>query len=167
MLSLQIKDTKTFMSNLLVKDTFDSLLLVSAELAMAYTFTLNGSVNKSFFTDDEYNSLDNKHYSFWHNIKPFCYSFIKGSRVPSGMKIIFAMPADIVSDIIRVSDTSISTEQIEGLFINIRYKDNTALITTGASLKTFTLDRTIEHTFDDYICRMLDKSQIDYEPMLS
>lgn len=163
MISLQLKDTKTFMSHLLIKDTFDSMLLSQAELNMAYSFTIDGSVNKSFYTNEEYEELDNKNYTPWKTIKPFCFSFIKGSKVPSGMKIIFVMPAPVVGRIIEDSKTSLGVADVEGLFINIRYKDNTVSIITGTSLKTFTLDKSIEHSFDNYIKLFLEHYQIDYE----
>ena len=163
MISLQIKDTKTFMSHLLIKDTFDSMLLSQAELNMAYSFTLDGSVNRSFYTDEEYDGLDNRNYTPWKTIKPFCFSFIKGSKVPSGMKIIFVMPDSAVERIIQDSGASLSHDDIEGLFNNIRYKDNIVSVITGTSLKTFTLDKSVEHSFDNYIKLFLEHYQIDYE----
>ena len=79
MISLEIKDTKIFMSHLLIKDSFNSMLLSEAELAMANTYTIQGKINRSFYTDEEYESLSNKDYSLWEDIKPFCYSLVKGS----------------------------------------------------------------------------------------
>ena len=163
MISLVIKDTRTFMSHLLIKDTFDSMLLSQAELNMAYSFTIDGSINRDFYTQEEYDELDNKNYSSWSIIKPFCFSFIKGSKVPSSMKIIFVMPDSVTERIIAESGASLNLTDVEGLFINIRYKDNTVTIITGTSLKAFTLDKSIEHSFDNYIKLYLEHCQIDYE----
>ena len=53
MISLTIKDTKTFMSHLLIKDTFDNMLLSEAAIVTGNTYNINGSINRSFFSDDE------------------------------------------------------------------------------------------------------------------
>ena len=57
MISLTIKDTKTFMSHLLIKDTFDNMLLSEAAIVTGNTYNINGSINRSFFSDDELASL--------------------------------------------------------------------------------------------------------------
>jgi hypothetical protein len=163
MISLQLKENKAFMSHLLIKDTFDELLLSKAELGMAYSFTIDGSVNKSFFSDEEYEALENKELTPWARIKPFCFSFIKGSRVPSVMKIIFSMPEKQVSEILSDSGTTLTPADVEGLFINIRYKDGVASIVTGTSLKAFSLEKNIDHAFDKYVRKFLDENGIGYE----
>ena len=53
MISLILKVTRTFMSNLLIKDTFDRLLLSEAVISTAHTYTINGEINKSFFSEEE------------------------------------------------------------------------------------------------------------------
>jgi hypothetical protein len=163
MISLQLKENKAFMSHLLIKNTFDEMLLSKAELGMAYSFTIDGSVNKSFFSDEEYEVLENKALTPWAQIKPFCFSFIKGSRVPSAMKIIFALPEKQVNEILTESGTTLTSADVEGLFINIRYKDGVASIVTGTSLKTFSLEKNIDHAFDKYVRKFLDENGIGYE----
>mgnify|MGYP006977389865 CR=1 FL=1 len=51
MISLTIKDTKTFMSHLLIKNTFDNMLLSEAAIVTGNTYNINGSINRSFFSD--------------------------------------------------------------------------------------------------------------------
>ena len=52
MISLMLKDTRTFMSNLLIKDTFDRMLLSEAVISTAHTYTNNGEINKSVFSEE-------------------------------------------------------------------------------------------------------------------
>ena len=165
MISLEIKDTKTFMSHLLIKDSFNSMLLSEAELAMANSYTIQGKINRSFYTDEEYESLSNKDYSLWEDIKPFCYSLVKGSRVPASMKIIFKASLQITEDVINSSDTSLTADDVEGLYINIRYRDSRLNLVTGISLNSFSLDKGVEHSFDRYVKTVLDHLNISYEEM--
>lgn len=88
MLSLTIKDTKNFMSQLLIKEAFGRLFLSEAVIKTANSYTISGELNKDFFSEEEWNELPEKSYSRWSSIKPFCFQLIKGSKVPSYMKMV-------------------------------------------------------------------------------
>ena len=53
MLSLTIKDTKNFMSQLLIKEAFDGLFLSEAVIKTANSYTISGELNKDFFSEEE------------------------------------------------------------------------------------------------------------------
>lgn len=165
MISLNITDTKNFMSNLLIKDTFDRFLLISADVSTANTFTINGELNKPFFSEEELNNLKDTRYAFWSSIKPFCYSIIKGSKVPLSLKIVFMLSEDDTNAFLNSPPLSGYLQDINGLFINIRYSNGVVNIVTGTSLKSFTLDKSIEHAFDDYIRNFLIASDINFEEL--
>ena len=78
MLSLTIKDTKNFMSQLLIKEAFDGLFLSEAVIKTANSYTISGELNKDFFSEEEWNDLPEKSYSRWSSVKPFCFRLIKG-----------------------------------------------------------------------------------------
>ena len=101
MISLRIKDTKVFMSQLLIKDTFDRMLLSEATIKTACSYTINGQINKEYYSDEEWDNLNNneKSYSEWGNIKPFCFSLIKGNKVPAAMKLVMLASYELVTDI--------------------------------------------------------------------
>lgn len=163
MLSLTIKDTKAFMSHLLIKETFDCMLLSEAAISTANTYIINGSVNTDFFDEDELASLDNRKYSYWSSLKPFCFSLIKGNKVPVSMKIIFLLSDNeafrLFSD--NISDYSFS--DVNGLFLNLKYSNGSVTLVTGTSLKIFTMDKTLETAFDKYIKLFLEQNGISYE----
>jgi hypothetical protein len=79
------------------------------------------------------------------------------------MKIIFALPEKQVNEILTESGTTLTSADVDGLFINIRYKDGVASIVTGTSLKTFSLEKNIDHAFDKYVRKFLDENGIGYE----
>lgn len=53
MLALQITNTKNFMAQLLTGDAFDPFLLAEAAVSTAHTYTIDGHVNRDFFTPEE------------------------------------------------------------------------------------------------------------------
>lgn len=163
MISLHIQDTKQFMSHLLIKDTWDSFLLSEATLMMANPFTINGEINHSFFTNEEYEALSDKTYVLWSQIKPFCYSIIKGNKVPTTMKIIFVIPKNMETQILANLDSTIASDDIDRLFVNIYYNESGITIITGTCLHTFTLDKTLEHDFDHYIKNFLNQFELSFE----
>ena len=81
------------MSHLLVKDTFDNFLLSEADIKTSCSHSIDGQINRAFYSDEEWETLegDARRYELWLNQKPFCFSLIKGSKVPSSMKIVMLM----------------------------------------------------------------------------
>ena len=112
-------------------------------------------------TDDELASLASPSYSQWSKIKPVCFGLIKGNKVPTSLKIIFLLSEGDTSQL--AGQTDINPEDINGLFINIRYSDSGLTLVTGTSVRTFTLDKSLEHAFDSYVKVFLETSGINYE----
>ena len=48
------------------------------------------------------------------------------------------------------------------MYLNIRYENHAVSCVTGTSLKVFTLDKQIEHEWDDTVRRYFKKLQIPY-----
>lgn len=165
MISLAIKDIKQFMSKLLVKDTFDKLLLSEASIVTGNTFFINGEINKSFYTEEEFANLLDKKYSVWASLKPFCFSVIKGNRVPSSLKIIFVLPESSVLQIISDNSSDYELSDINGLFLNIRYQEGALSIVTGTSIRKFTLDKSLDNAFDQYVRKFLSDNEIGFEEL--
>lgn len=168
MISLRIKDTRKFMSHLLVKDTFDSFLLSEADIKTSCLHSIDGQINRSFYSDDEWTELneDEKKYTSWLVQKPYCFSLIKGSKVPSSMKIVMLLSYKDTVNLLDNTETGLSYDNINGLFINIKYQDGHADIITGTSLNIFSLDKTLDSAFDSYIRHFLSDNGLDYEETL-
>ena len=165
MISLSIKDTKNFMSQLLVKNTFDTLYISEADIATSVTFSINGLINKDYYTQEEYEQLTHKKYSLWSDIKPVCFNLIKGKKVPASMKLVFIFPDSLCKHIISDYSLAYSLPDINALCINIKYFNGCVTITTGTSLNMFTMDKSVDTAFDDYIKKHLYNAGIDYEEL--
>lgn len=156
MTSIEIKDVKNFMSQLLVKDTYDKLLVSEITLTTGNTYTINGQINKSFYSEDELSALPDKEYATWESFRQTCFSLIKGSKTPSFFKIIFLLPGNMVEELISSNHLDFNKNDIKALFINLKYQDGKLSCVTGTSLSIFTLDKSLENAFDRFVSTLFE-----------
>ena len=92
MLALQISSMKLFMNQLLATDAFDLFLLQEAVITTANTYTIDGRMNRDFFSKEE---LENGScpYEFqpWSEIRGLCFHLIKGKHTPLFFKFILQL----------------------------------------------------------------------------
>src|SRR5574344_1330903 len=93
MQALQITSLKPFMNALLAGDLFDIFLLEEALIATAATYTIDGRINKDFYTTEEWNDKQLHPHEFvaWQEMKPICFNLIKGKRTPLQFKFVFQL----------------------------------------------------------------------------
>ncbi len=160
MISLKITNIKNFTSHLLVKDTFADMLLVEAQISTHSTFSINGLVNTGYYSADELETM--AAYNSWSLLRPICYEIIKGKSLPTSFKIVMKLnEAQVGALLSALSD--FKSEDVAGLFLNIRYENGSLTIVTGTSMKIFTLDKTLDKAFDTYITQFLENNTIEYE----
>ncbi len=163
MLALQITNIKDFMSKLFLKDTFDSFYLVESSIVTATTFSIDGRIKKEYFTAEELEAHPYEEYSTWEILRPFCFQFIKGKKTPLAIKLILRLPPAQSEQILEQSSLPYQLQDIDGFFLNIRYENSAAVCTTGISIKTFTLDKSLEQYWDQTIIKFLKIANIDTE----
>ena len=85
MISRKITELKHFMTRLLASDCFDSFLLEQAIITTYNTFTIDGHLERNFYTSEEWEdpSLCPYDLSCWADIRPICFSLIKGKKTLS------------------------------------------------------------------------------------
>ena len=163
MTSLKIVDVKAFMSSLLVHNVFDNFLLTEMEINTLVRFQVNGDLNQNFFSTDEKEAMGERSYATWNEIKPFAYQVMKGNKTPSSFKMVFLLSQSNLENIIQKNQINFRTEDIGGLFINIRYDSNGLYIVTGTSIKIFTLDKSMDHIWDRDVKKFLKFHEIAFE----
>ena len=52
---------------------------------------------------------------------------------------------------------NIGLENVTGLYLNVNFQDGKMSCTTGASLKTFSLDKSLEQQWDEYMAAVIRK----------
>ncbi len=131
---------KSFMSSLLKSDVFDKFELREISINTFASFSINGKKTDTESTE----------YCLWEDIKPYAFEIIKGNRLPGLIKIIFSLDVEKVPQVTGAS----------ALFLNVTYENDSISCITGISMKNFTLDRSAEYAFDEYIAEFFKNNNI-------
>ena len=164
MLALKINTTKTFMHKLLIGDAFHVFSLVEASITTFNQFHIDGKLHMDFFdTDTEQQlSADKIIYSSWGDVKAYCYSIIRGKLPPLQFKFIMRLSPSQINILPANNIFSFSDSELSDLFLNIQFKNNELLCTTGIFCQVFTLDKTSETTWDNVVLDFFRYHQIDF-----
>lgn len=165
MIALKISDLKDFMNKLLIDTDFDSFCLAEATITTFNTFSIDGTIHKDFFDTDAREQLEQNHmyYSPWKEVRPWCYSVIRGKRTPVSFQFIFQVPYKNMRVFFEKLPPHISPEMIQGLYMNVQYKNKELSITSGISLRSFFPDKTPEYIWDTLLEKYLKEHGIAYE----
>lgn len=155
MVNIHIEDKKAFTSNLFIKNTFDDYLLVEASITTFNTYTIDGRIQRKFYSDEEYEELGSPRFSRWGDMRKICFEMIKGSRTPIKFKIVLKLPLEKTEAIVKKGGTALTENDVEGLLLNIRYENDSMDCITATTLKIFSMDKSVEEEFDRYINKVL------------
>ena len=123
---------------------------------------IDGRLNHDFYNTDELESLPQTDYTSWASIKPQIFSMIKGSKTPLSMKIILILSRANTDQLLTNYNLPLSSENINGLFLNIHYDRTNLSCTTGVSYRTFTMDKRLETVFEETILTWLSQNKIAF-----
>lgn len=102
----------------------------------------------------------------WKRIRPLFTEIIRGRYTPLSFHLVLKLSPSNVGKLLQTSGiTQISPAQVAGLFLNISYQDTGVTCVTGSSLNIFTLDKTLEHTWDDMALHFFKVWQIECETL--
>lgn len=136
MLALSVEDVKGFMIKLLKESTFDGYRLHSAVIVCAARFEI--------YTEAE-------SHCGWADMRGYAYNIIKGAVSPKSIKIVLGYDVH-----------SADLPEAAALFLNIHFENSKIDLTTGMSVKSFTLDKSGERSWDDFVMKFLDSAGIKY-----
>lgn len=149
MVALRMEDLKNFTVQLFVGDAFDNWLVREATIVTFNTFTIDGHIRQGYYSEKELEENKIEDLSFWRVLKPICYSLIRGKKLPESFHITLQLPPPDVEEFLQNAQLDFTVDQINGLYMNIRYENNAIHCVTGTSLNIFTLDRQIEIEWDE------------------
>lgn len=171
-----VLDTKACMAELLLRTAFDEFLFIEGEITTFNRFTIDGLIHREFYGDTtdpdsgdtprnekESGAQGRLAYSAWKSLREYCFSIIKGKRTPLDFKLIFSLPDPAIETLIRKEQLDFQPETVQGLYLNFRYDGNVLTCTTGTSLSTFTMDKSLEHAFDQWTRRFFFDHHINWE----
>ena len=167
MISCNIIKLKDFMSKLLTTDCFDSFLLEQATITTYNTFHIDGRLEKDFFSSEEWEDVTLRPYSFscWSDIRPICFSLIKGKKTPISMKYVLRLKPEHMQRLFESENLSVPKGFVDALIVTIRYNANGMSCTTGVSFSNFLPDKTAEKIWDKAFIQLLNKADIANESL--
>lgn len=165
MIALQFADIKDFMNKLLCTDLFDHFLLQEAVISTYVTHTIDGRLNPDFFSPEDapYDLIRQTAISPFSLLRPVCLQLMKGNRTPLGFRFVFQLSPENQRRTIEKSGSSFRTEDITGMFLNLKYQDQKLTCTTGISYRTFSMDKSLEQEWDRLITVFFRNHKIPYE----
>lgn len=163
MIALQIADIRSFMHRLLLTESFDRFLLLEGAVTTFNTFRIDGTLQKSYYSQEEQELLEDRTLSFWGEVRPFCLELIKGKRTPLSFRFTFQLSASNTQKLLSRTGVNLPAEQVRGLLMNLRYDGHALSCTTGTSLSVFTMDKKLDHAWDDMVQRFFRQQGIPFE----
>ncbi len=163
MISLKIIDIKAFMSSLLIQNVFDHFLLSELQISTFNQFYISGKLNEEYYSTEESTLLEGRKYSTWVEIKPIAYSLIKGNKLPLNIKIVLLLSVSDMENILQKSGMAIPLSDINGLFLNIKFDKGSLHLITGTSIKSFSMDKSLEWAWDEELKLFLRHNEIAVE----
>ena len=162
MIALNIPDRKEFTKGLFFGNIFDHFLLREASITTYCSFTIDGSLHKNFYSEEEQRDmeLNSRNLALWQECKPFCFSIIKGKHTPLHFKFVFQLSQKDMEHFLISSGVPLAAEDVFGLFLNISFDGNALICTTGTSQRTFTLDKSLDNSWDTWIMNFLKENSI-------
>lgn len=162
MQEIEILDIKLFMQFLFQTDALDSYYFVSSELLTDIAYSLDGRINKEFFTNEEQYALKIEHtvYLPWHYAKEKIFSLIKGKKTPTRLKIILKASMEETKALLSATASSLHLNDVDGLFLNIIFQENKLNVICGISYHIFTMDKSLESEFSDRMATLFKSYKI-------
>lgn len=144
--SYEISNRKDFMAKLLKSDLFDTFEVKEVVIHAAFKMVLDGVRNQDYFDHS-----DGQTYSkllTWGEVRKNIYELMQGNTLPTYFKIILATNEE---------KTASLSFDASAFYLNIHFKDNKTICSTGTSYKTFTLDQSADTIWDEKIKKFLFK----------
>ncbi len=162
MIALQITELKSFMTRLLGSNTFDDFLLQEATLQMGISYVIDGHINEAFYqTDDETNTqTDRSSFISYGEVRNTLFDLIKGKRTPLGFQVVLQLSPKRCAILFP---EGLDAHLMKGLLMNIRFDGSKAMITSGISYYSFSLDKAPELIWDEALMNFLRSSGINFE----
>ncbi|MCR5791566.1 MAG: DUF5721 family protein [Lachnospiraceae bacterium] len=165
MILLRIKDVKSFMGNVLARSVFDDWLISEFDVVTSHQFYVSGRINKKWYSAEELEALSGREYMYWSEVRGTAFDWIKGKKTPTSMHIVLLADENRMSRVYEATDTNLARETLSGLFLNIKFEKEELTITTGTSLTVFSMDKSIEQSWDRQLIAFLSQMEIEFEQL--
>lgn len=178
MIALQITSSKDFMGKLLASDMFDLFLMSEAQVVTANGYTIDGRMQKAFFTEEEWSDPEIRAYELaqWKDMKSVIFSMIKGKHTPVRFQIVLQLKPEWKNRILQTAEKNAGENSIEkqetedsasgiisSLQLNVRYENGQTSLVTAVAYSGFSMDKEPEHKWDGWMKNFLAEKGIAFE----
>ena len=160
MIAIKMEDTKTFMLSLLKLTVFDGFLMSECTITTYNTFQIDGHIHKEFYSDEDIQTTAS--ISKWSSLKQMCFDLIKGKNPPLSFKFVFQLSKENVEKFLQLTDSLFSPIDINALVLTIKYDGSCITCMTGTALSSFSMDKTIDRQWDDFIKKFFIKHNLSF-----
>lgn len=167
MIALNLPEIKDFMNKLLCSEIFDHFLLREAVIQSTLTWSVDGSINTDFYSEDELTEAGLTGFTYlpFGQVRSQCFNLIKGKRTPAYFKFVFLLSPDNLARTLTQIRSNFTPEDITGMFLNLKFQQGKLLLTTGISYRIFSVDKSLEHEWDQLVRRFLKNHEISFEEL--
>lgn len=165
MIALQLVDVKDFMNKLLRTDLMDHFLLPEAAISTGINYTIDGHLNPDYYSpeDEAYDLIRQTAIAPFALLRPMCVHLIKGPHTPLAFRFVFQLSPENQKRTVEKSGTGFQTEDITGMFLNLRFSEGKLTCTTGISYRTFSMNKSLEQEWDRLITIFFKHHKIPFE----
>ena len=144
MILLKISEIQKAMAHLLIRTAFDECYLEQAEVLTFAKLTMQGGRNPNWY--DEAPADDRVR---WKECKPTIFTYIKGDRTPTMMRISLKASAEFAEKLLENSGVyDLYLQEKPMLQLQFRYEKQELVFVTGITHAEFTMDKRIEFAWD-------------------
>lgn len=167
MRAFKVTETGNFMTKLLSGRSFDSFLLEEASLNMQVSWHLDGRINKSFYSNEEWEDSTLHPYPLaaWSQVRGHLRELIRGKKAPASLSIILQAKPETVESILKSEGFPQLADVIGAMVLNIRYDGSEVTLVSAISLKSFTMDKNADRIWDETMEHYLTSREIAFEVM--
>ena len=164
MKSVEIENIRSFTGALFAGTTFDPFCVTEASFSTLFSVRIDGHVNQEYLgleesgeaaqETEEVEAAEEKAQEQvvkWADIRPLCYEVVKGESLPVKFKIVLMTPPEKIPAFLEKHGINMSADNVNALFMNIKYEGGKITCTSGTSLKEFTKDRSLEEAWDSNV----------------
>ena len=160
MIALALTDVKECMGKLLLSETFDPFYFIEGEITTFNTFTMDGYLKKDFFDTE---SVPEREYTLWKDMREFCFSIIKGKRTPLSFKLVLGLSDSNIEKLLLQQELDFKPQDVRGLYINLKFDGQNLQCITGTAMNLFTMDKSLEQAWDKMVQKFFTQKEIKYE----
>ena len=149
------------MQKLLRTEVFDSFLLLEGTVITSCSYTIDGHLQKDFYTTEEWEdkTICPYEYTKWSDMRELVFQMIKGTHTPVYMKFSLMLKPEVAEQ-----HGFVGTEgMIKGYVLNVRYESGTISCVTGVSYNGFSMDKEPERIWDKILREFMEKNGIEFE----